>query len=281
MPPPWPLSRAAPRPLPPRLTHSLPASVVLQAKESPPGAAPVRSTPVHRVAFSPDGGSVAACGTAGGARAQRFPPSRFGDEGASLWAGHSASVASLCWSACSSRVLTASADGTARLFAAGRADPLLVFSHLRRPPAPGDPPLPPSGGAASASAARANAPLGASVQAARFLAGDKAVVLAAGGRVLFYGYDLASLGSQADLRRARVRRHLPAAARTATPPRLTLRAEERAPGGCFDHRRTSRRTSCSCRAPRRRSRRVLGRPAAACSRASERAGCDLAPPPCR
>lgn len=203
-------------------------------KEALPGNAPVHAGPAHRVCFSPDGASVASCGTAdSSARALRFPVSRFGEDGASLWAGHSAAVQSVCWSACSSRALTASSDGTAKLWAAGRADPLLTFSHLWRPPVAGDPPLGraasaggagggslasaagrgpslsgrggPASSSSSLAAAKPNVPLGSKVQAARFFQRDRVVVLGCGPKVLFYGYDLASLGAQTDLRRARVR----------------------------------------------------------------------------
>ena len=91
---------------------------------------PQHTTTAHqgaalRLSFAPDGSRLATTGADRTARALRLPVAKHGGEG-STFMGHNGAVTDVAWSA-QGLVATASVDRSARIWAVGKAEPLLVL----------------------------------------------------------------------------------------------------------------------------------------------------------
>eukprot|EP00793_Prasinoderma_coloniale_P001463 PRCOL_00005238-RA len=160
-----------------------------QAKHALPDNAPVHGGAIVRLAFSPDGARLVTASADKTARCLRLPMSRHAGDGTDF-IGHTAGVSDARWSHCGGLVLTCSADRTARLWQAGRSDPLLEMRCS-------------DGGKLGGAAGAGHVPLGAKedflhdVRAAQFIMCDRKILLACGAKLLLYRYDLGDAAASA------------------------------------------------------------------------------------
>lgn len=166
-------------------------------------AAPPLDAPLARLAYAPDAGRLALASADGSVSLLRLPARRHRSSAAlPTLVGHSGAVHAVQFSHSGRLLLSASADGSARLWdvAADRpppAAPLLTIEHTLHSP---------SNPAATAAERAANPPFGAEVRAANFFYLDDLLLLAAGSTVHLFSYALQRTPAH-DAARAAALRH--------------------------------------------------------------------------
>eukprot|EP01137_Pigoraptor_chileana_P016279 Opistho-2@72975 len=121
---------------------------------------------INRVAFSADGKMLATAGCDKNACVLKLP---IAANNCTSYRGHNGPVTTVQFNSTSTMLLTSASDATARLWAVGQTEPLLVFSHSRRSYREGE------------SADKPNPPFAGEVRQARMYYMDKFVMIAAGG----------------------------------------------------------------------------------------------------
>jgi len=175
--------------------------------------------PVYRIQYSEDASMLGLATTDTAVSVLKMPVSRHHGDGVS-YMGHNNRITDICFSHNKEMVLSASADGTARIWKGGRVDSAAVlFSHYKHHTGIASTLMPTtltastnissssssssssSNNTSSGSAMARNKPYAGEILAARFYYMDKFVALAIKSQVLLYTYEMEPTSSGNDLKR--------------------------------------------------------------------------------